>query len=122
MQNRRHFATNFAAPRARRENRYAILPPNPSLGSEMNRLSVCLITLNEERNLPRALCSIQGIADEIVVVDCGSRDRTQEIAREHGARVIARAWTNFAEQQNYAAAAASNDWIISMDAAEDQST
>ena len=87
----------------------------------MNRLSVCLITLNEERNLPRALCSVQGIANEIVVVDCGSSDRTQEIAREHGARVIARAWTNFAEQKNSAAAAATHDWILSMDADEEVS-
>jgi len=87
----------------------------------MNRLSVCLITLNEERNLPRALQSVQGIADEIVVVDCGSHDRTQEIARDHGARVVAREWRNFAEQKNAAAEAASHDWILSMDADEEAS-
>lgn len=87
----------------------------------MNRLSVCLITLNEERNLTRALRSINGIADEIVVVDCGSQDRTQEIARAHGARVIVRGWTDFADQKNFAAAAATNDWILSMDADEELS-
>lgn len=87
----------------------------------MNRLSVCLITLNEERNLPRILCSIEGIADEIVVVDCGSQDRTQEIARAHGAKVVVRGWTNFAEQKNFAAASASNDWILSLDADEELS-
>lgn len=87
----------------------------------MNRLSVCLITLNEERNLARALRSINGIADEIVVVDCGSQDRTQEIARAHGAKVVVRGWTNFAEQKNLAAAAASNNWILSLDADEELS-
>jgi len=74
----------------------------------MNRLSACLITFNEEHNLPRVLGSLQGIADEIMVVDCGSKDRTQEIAQERGAKVITHAWTNFAEQKNIAAAAASS--------------
>jgi glycosyltransferase involved in cell wall biosynthesis len=87
----------------------------------MNRLSACLITFNEEPNLPRALTSLAGIADEIVVVDCGSQDRTQEIARERGAKIITKAWTNFAEQKNAAAAAASNDWILSLDADEELS-
>jgi glycosyl transferase family 2 len=87
----------------------------------MNRLSACLITLNEEQNLPRALTSLAGIADEIVVVDCGSQDRTADIAREYGAKVITKAWTNFAEQKNAAAAAANHDWILSMDADEELS-
>jgi glycosyltransferase involved in cell wall biosynthesis len=87
----------------------------------MNRLSACLITLNEEHNLPRALASLAGIADEIVVVDCGSKDRTVGIAREFGAKVIIREWTNFAEQKNAAVAAAGNDWILSLDADEELS-
>lgn len=87
----------------------------------MNRLSACLITLNEEQNLPRALASLAGIADEIVVVDCGSQDRTTEIAREFGAKLITKTWTNFAEQKNAAVAAASNDWILSLDADEELS-
>src|ERR1700694_1927146 len=87
----------------------------------MNRLSACLITLNEEHNLRRALESVRGVAEEIVVVDCGSRDRTMEIARECGAKVITNAWTNFAEQKNVAAAAASHDWILSLDADEELS-
>lgn len=87
----------------------------------MNRISACLITLNEEQNLPRALKSIRDIVDEMVVVDCGSHDRTAEIAREYGAKLITRTWTNFAEQKNSAAAGASNDWILSLDADEELS-
>jgi glycosyltransferase involved in cell wall biosynthesis len=88
----------------------------------MNRLSACIITLNEEQNLPRALASISSIADEIVVVDAGSTDATERVAREFGAVSIARAWTNYAEQKNFAAAAASNDWILSLDADEELSS
>lgn len=87
----------------------------------MIRLSACLITLNEERNLSRALASLAGIADEIVVIDAESQDRTQQIAREHGAAVLVRNWTNYGEQKNFAASHASNQWILSMDADEELS-
>jgi glycosyltransferase involved in cell wall biosynthesis len=63
----------------------------------MNRISVCLITFNEEQNLPRALASLTGIADEIVVVDSGSTDSTEEIARQYSASFISRAWTHYAD-------------------------
>lgn len=85
----------------------------------MNSITACLITLDEESNLPRALHSLIGIADEIVVVDSGSRDGTREIAAEFGANVITRAWTDYADQKNFAAAAATNDWILSLDADEE---
>lgn len=86
------------------------------------RISACVITLNEERNLSRSLASLRTIADEIVVVDSGSTDRTEAIAREHGAHFFVRAWTNYAEQKNYAAECAANDWIFSMDADEELSS
>jgi glycosyltransferase involved in cell wall biosynthesis len=87
----------------------------------MNRLSASLITFNEEHNLPRVLKSLKGVADEIIVVDSGSQDHTQEIAREHGAKIVTHVWTNFAEQKNIAGAAASYDWILSLDADEELS-
>jgi hypothetical protein len=88
----------------------------------MNRISVCIITLNEELNLPRALSSLSGVADEIVVVDSGSTDRTEAIARDHGAAFFPRNWTNYAEQKNFAADQASNEWVFSMDADEEMSS
>lgn len=87
----------------------------------MNRVSACLITLNGEESLSRALASLSGIADEVVVVDAGSTDGTEKIAREHGAVFLARKWTNYGEQKNFAAASASNDWILSLDADEELS-
>jgi glycosyltransferase involved in cell wall biosynthesis len=88
----------------------------------MKRLSACLITLNEEHNLARALASLEGIADEVVLVDSGSTDNTAAIAREKGAVFFERAWTNYSEQKNFAAACAKNDWILSMDADEELSS
>jgi (heptosyl)LPS beta-1,4-glucosyltransferase len=87
----------------------------------MTRFSVCVITLNEEQNLPRALASVRGVADEIVVVDCGSKDRTQWIARQHGAAVFERAWTSYEEQWNFAASCAANEWIFVLAADEELS-
>lgn len=98
-----------------------ILAPTSNCRSPMNRLSACLITLNEEQNLPRALRSLSGVADEIVIVDAGSADHTEQIAREFGAVFLTRPWTNYAEQKNFAAASARNEWILSLDADEELS-
>jgi len=84
----------------------------------MNRISFCVITLNEERNLPRLLASVREIAEEIVVVDSGSADRTEAIAREYGARFEFRKWTHYGEQKNHAASIAASEWIFSLDADE----
>ena len=87
----------------------------------MNRLTAILITLNEERNLPRALDSLAGLPDEILVLDAGSTDRTREIARQRGARVIEHAWTNYSDQRNFAATQAVHDWVLAIDADEELS-
>ena len=87
----------------------------------MIRLSVCFITRNEEKRLGRALDSLSEVADEIVVVDCGSCDGTEAVARHHRARFFFREWTNYAEQKNYAAECAANEWVFSMDADEELS-
>lgn len=82
------------------------------------KISATLITFNEEKNLPRALQSLEGCCDEIIVVDSGSRDRTCEIARVYQAQVYVREFAGYAEQKNYAASLASFDWILSLDADE----
>jgi glycosyltransferase involved in cell wall biosynthesis len=84
----------------------------------MPRLSVALITLNEERNLAACLRSVS-FADEIVVVDNASTDRTREIAREFGARVLeVPDWPGFGPQKNRALEACTGDWILALDADE----
>lgn len=81
------------------------------------KISATIITYNEERNLPRAIESLR-CADEILVVDSGSSDRTIEIAEKLGARVVESPWPGYAKQKNLAAERASHDWILSLDADE----
>jgi glycosyltransferase involved in cell wall biosynthesis len=81
------------------------------------KISATIITLNEERNIARALESLR-CCDEVLVVDSGSTDRTAEIAAKLGARVVESPWGGYARQKNYAADAAANDWILSIDADE----
>lgn len=80
-------------------------------------ISACVITLNEEANLAACLESLAFCA-EAVVVDCGSTDRTVEVAREAGARVVHRDWTGVADQKNHAVAAACYDLVLCLDADE----
>ena len=81
--------------------------------------SVVILTLNEERDLPRCLASIAG-CDDIVVVDSGSVDRTAEIARAAGARVFVRRFDNFAGQRNFAQREVPfrHRWVFHLDADE----
>jgi glycosyltransferase involved in cell wall biosynthesis len=81
------------------------------------KISATIITYNEERNIARALESLR-CADEVLVVDSGSSDRTLEIAEKLGAKVIDSPWPGYAKQKNLAAERASNDWILSIDADE----
>ncbi|MFM7233633.1 MAG: glycosyltransferase family 2 protein [Flavobacteriales bacterium] len=82
------------------------------------KLSVVIITLNEERNLPRCLASLQGVADEVVVVDSFSNDGTRAIAEQSGARFIEHAFEGHIQQKNFALSCATHEWILSLDADE----
>ncbi|WP_128112513.1 glycosyltransferase family 2 protein [Polynucleobacter necessarius] len=85
----------------------------------MPALSVILITRNEEANLEACLASLEGIAQQIVVVDTNSSDRTLEIAKSHGAQVSQPAdWPGFGPQKNRALDLATGDWVLSIDADE----
>ena len=83
----------------------------------MTTVSVTIITRDEAANIDACLASVTW-ADEVLVVDCGSQDRTVEIARARGARVIVRDWPGYAAQKNFAAGQVAHDWILSVDADE----
>jgi len=80
-------------------------------------VTAVLITLNEEKNIPRILDHLQWV-QEIVIVDGGSQDRTVALARAAGARIVDRRFDNFASQRNFALAAARTNWVLSLDADE----
>lgn len=84
----------------------------------MMRISVVVITLNEQENIGRCIDSVQGVADEVLVVDSGSTDATYRIATEKGARFISHAWEGYSAQKNYANGEAAYPWILSLDADE----
>lgn len=84
----------------------------------MPKLSAVILTLNEERNIERCLKSLDGIADELLVVDSFSTDRTCEIARTLGARVIQQTFLGYIEQKNFALGQATYPYVISLDADE----
>jgi GT2 family glycosyltransferase len=83
-------------------------------------LTICLIAKNEEKFLGQCLKSICGLAQQIIVVDTGSTDRTVEIAKEHGAEVHSFAWCDdFSAARNAALEHATSDWILMLDADEE---
>jgi glycosyltransferase involved in cell wall biosynthesis len=83
------------------------------------KISACIITLNEERNLPRCLESVAPLVDEILVVDSGSTDATLEIAGKFGARIMPQKWLGYVGQKNFALAQAQHSWVLSIDADEE---
>jgi glycosyltransferase involved in cell wall biosynthesis len=85
------------------------------------KISACLIVLNEEKNLERCLRSVAPIADEIVIVDSGSTDRTLEIAHTFSARIVPQPWLGYVAQKNFALDRAEHPWVLSIDADEELS-
>ena len=83
----------------------------------MNKLSALVITLNEEKRLPACLASVR-FADEIVVVDSGSRDRTLEIARGYTDKIFHQDWLGMNGQKAFALTQTTGDWIFNLDADE----
>lgn len=84
---------------------------------KMEKITVAIITKDEERNIRDCLESVKW-ADEIVVVDNGSTDRTLGICREYGARIFQEEWKGYSGQKNSAIAKAGNEWVLNLDADE----
>jgi len=84
----------------------------------MIKLSAVIITYNEEKKIERCLLSLKSVADEIIVVDSFSTDRTEEICLKHGAVFSKHPFEGYIEQKNYALTCATNDYILSIDADE----
>jgi len=86
--------------------------------SQANNLSVVIITLNEEHNLPRLLRSLPR-GSEVFILDSGSTDKTCQIATDHGATVKIRGFVDYSDQKNAAIELATRPWVLSMDADEE---
>lgn len=84
----------------------------------MNLISVFIITKNEEKRIERAINSVKNIADEIIIIDSGSTDKTVDIAKNLGAKVIFNEWTGYVDQKIFGERLCKNDWILNIDADE----
>lgn len=84
----------------------------------MPQLSVVIITFNEEKNIGRCLESIQGVADDVVVLDSFSIDSTESISKKYPVNFISRKWEGYSASKNFANAQAKYDWVLSLDADE----
>ena len=83
-------------------------------------ISLCMITKNEENYLEQCLDSAKEIADEIIIVDTGSTDKTKEIAKSFGAKIVDFKWNeDFSEARNESLKHATKEWILVLDADEE---
>lgn len=86
------------------------------------KISAVVITKNEERNIRRCLASLQGVAEEVIVLDSFSEDDTREICEEFGVRFIEQEWLGFAATKNLGNDLATHPYILSLDADEQLTT
>jgi len=84
----------------------------------MKKISAVIITFNEEKKIAACLASLQGVVDEIVVLDSFSIDKTPDICKQYGVKFFQQQWAGYGQQKNDAAAKASYDHILSLDADE----
>ncbi len=85
---------------------------------QSEKISLVVITKNEEKNIQRCLESVKGVVDEIVVIDSFSTDKTQEICQQYNVKFICKQWMGYSETKNYGNEMAKNQWILSIDADE----
>jgi len=86
--------------------------------NKKTRISLFIITKNEEKHIARCIMSARNVVSEIVVVDSSSKDKTVEICRELGAQVFTRSFDGFTNQKNYALSKITSEWALSLDADE----
>ena len=84
-------------------------------------ISVAIITFNEEINIERCILSVRSVADEIIVLDSFSSDKTVEICKSLGVKVIQRKWAGYSASKNYLNSQALHPYILSIDADEELS-
>lgn len=86
------------------------------------KLSIAIITFNEEKNLEKTLTAVSSIADEIIIVDSGSTDNTKDIAIKFNAKFFTEPWKGYGPQRNSAIEKCSSEWILNIDADEELSS
>jgi len=84
----------------------------------MAQISACIISYNEEKKLEGCLQSLQGVVDEIIIVDSLSQDRTVEIAKKYTDKIYPQKFLGFIEQKNFAVSKASHQWVLALDCDE----
>ena len=84
----------------------------------MSKISAAIITFNEEKNIERCITSLRNVADEVVIIDSGSTDRTVEIAKDLKATIFTNPFKGHIQQKNFAITKTQYDWVISLDADE----
>ena len=85
----------------------------------MPQISLCMIAKNEQANLKKCLNSVKDLVDEIIIVDTGSTDKTKEIAKKFGAKIVDFKWKDdFSAARNECLKHATKDWILVLDADE----
>lgn len=84
----------------------------------MQKISAVIISFNEEKKIGTCLASLQGVADEIIVMDSFSTDQTLVICEQYGVKMFQQSWRGYGAQKNDAAGKATNDYILNLDADE----